>query len=399
MEALFNGDSMKRTILIAIVALMTLGINLVAYAHDDHDAIEEFDESVTVTEVACTLTDGTETTCYQVESTAIPVFEIGPFCPETLDDTAGIWEWDGDNAGLYLMNREFFMMLDELGYTFFDDEGNVNIVVDELPPAPGDFGESHSCVIHTVHEEVTMTALIPTEPVLADTPTILGNVAQVGIGIDGVPVFADAPSFFTTGNMPALDECGGHMDPGGWYHWHATSSDIDSSFEYEGLEEAHCHLEQSASALFAYAYDGYPIYGSAEPDGHLAEDLDECNGHFSATPENEDGEYHYHSTLDFPNLPNCLVGVVATENFVTTADSGIGSTNQTENAGDGQPNDRPQGQGQNQPDFAEAAEELGVTEQALQDALGQPPNFEAAAEELGVTVENLQNALGGAPRQ
>ncbi|GAB5492066.1 MAG: hypothetical protein Phog2KO_22810 [Phototrophicaceae bacterium] len=341
---------MKRTILFGIVAMMTLSVSMIAYAHDDHNASDYIDESVEVSEVDCTLTDGTETTCYELISTALPVFEIGPFCPETLDDVAGIWEWDGDNPGLYLMNSDFFLMLEELGYLFFDEDGNINIVIDELPPAPGDFGESHSCVIHTPHEEVTITALIPTEPVLADTPTILGNVAQVGIGIDGVPVFADAPSFFTTGNMPALDECGGHMDPGGWYHWHATSSDIDSSFEYEGLEDAHCHLEQSASALFAYAFDGYPIYGSAEPDGSLAEDLDECNGHFGPTPENEDGEYHYHSSLDFPNLPHCLMGVVASDNFVTTADAGIGATSESTNeqgGGQGQNGGGRGGQGQN----------------------------------------------------
>ena len=60
---------------------------------------------------------------------------------------------------------------------------------------------------------------------------------------------------------------------------------------------------------------------------------------------NEAGEYHYHSTLDFPNLPNCLVGVVASNNFVTTADSGIGSANENANGpGGGQGRG---GQGQN----------------------------------------------------
>lgn len=180
---------MKRTLHINVILAIFFAISLVSFAHDDHGAIENFDESVTVTEVGCTLTDGTETTCYQTVSIAIPLFEIGPFCPETLDDAAGIWEWDGENPGVYLLDREFFMMLEEQGYVFFDDEGNINIVVDELPPAPGDIGETHSCVIHTAHEEVIITALIPTEPVLADTPTNLGNVAQVGIGIDGVPIF------------------------------------------------------------------------------------------------------------------------------------------------------------------------------------------------------------------
>jgi hypothetical protein len=47
-------------------------------------------------------------------------------------------------------------------------------------------------------------------------------------------------------------------------------------------------------------------------------------------------------------------------------------------------------------DLASAAEQLGVTEDALEAALGGGRmDLEAAAEELGVTVEELQKALGG----
>ena len=56
------------------------------------------------------------------------------------------------------------------------------------------------------------------------------------------------------------------------------------------------------------------------------------------------------------------------------------------------------------PDLAAAAVELGVTEEALQAALGEPdqgpPDFAAAAAKLGVTEEALLKALGlsaGAP--
>jgi len=377
---------MKQIFKISTVLVILFAMSVVSLAQDDHTAIEEFDEGVTVTEVDCTLADGTESTCYQIEGIAVPVFEIGPFCPETLDDVGGVWDWDGENAGVYTLDRDFFEMVAEQGYVFYDDDGNISIVTQVGGGAPGGDGGDNdggntggsSCLAQTPDEEVTMTALIPAEPVMADAPTDLGTVAQVGVGIDGVPIFADAPSVLDTGNLPALDTCGGHVDPGGWYHWHATASDIDSSLDHEGVEDVHCHLEQSANALFGYAFDGYAIYGSAESDGHLAEDLDECNGHVGSTIDNEDVEYHYHATLEFPNLPACLVGVVASNNFTTTATAGIGAG----------------GQGQNRPDFALAAEELGITEQELQDALGQPPNFEVAAEELGITVEELQNALG-----
>ena len=63
--------------------------------------------------------------------------------------------------------------------------------------------------------------------------------------------------------------------------------------------------------------------------------------------------------------------------------------------GNGPPGQSGQGGGL---DFATAAEQLGVTEEALLDALGDPPpDLEAAAAALGVSVEALQNALGAPP--
>lgn len=53
---------------------------------------------------------------------------------------------------------------------------------------------------------------------------------------------------------------------------------------------------------------------------------------------------------------------------------------------------------QQMPDLAAAAEQLGVTEEALATALGDPgqgvPDFAAAAAELGITEADLMAALG-----
>lgn len=51
--------------------------------------------------------------------------EVGPFCPATLDEAGGIWHWDGDEAGLYRIDGDFLRMLDEQGYTFFNEDGEV----------------------------------------------------------------------------------------------------------------------------------------------------------------------------------------------------------------------------------------------------------------------------------
>ena len=70
-------------------------------------------------------------------------------------------------------------------------------------------------------------------------------------------------------------------------------------------------------------FDGYAMFGTADPDGTIPGDLDACGGHTLAG-----GSYHYHATTDFPNLPKCLKGVQARDSFKTTAKSGIGSKQQ-----------------------------------------------------------------------
>lgn len=271
--------------------------------------------------VSCTLEDGTETQCTKLVVKYQPDnLKTGPFCPSSLDDEGGIWDWDGTHPGIYRLDRAFFKMLDTLGFHFYDEDEKLHIMTD-LSKKPED---DNNCLNVSADEDVEMTILLPLEPVEAEEPVELGTVAKVGLALDGVPIFADAPSVLDTGNLPALDTCGGHVDPGGWYHWHATATDIDSVYDKEGID-AHCQQPQSKSAQFAYAFDGYPMFGSEDPTGEVPTDLDSCNGHFGPTKRHPEGEYHYHATEEFPNLPKCLKGEMAKENFTTNAKMGIGS--------------------------------------------------------------------------
>ncbi len=85
-----------------------------------------------VTMVDCTLSDGTETTCYEITIAGYPAdYDAGPFCPETTAATAeegGIW-LDGD--AVYDIDGEFILNLAELynddNWQLYDDDGNVNI--------------------------------------------------------------------------------------------------------------------------------------------------------------------------------------------------------------------------------------------------------------------------------
>ncbi|ATI42469.1 hypothetical protein CBW24_10940 [Pacificitalea manganoxidans] len=367
-----------------------------AVAHPDP---AQFDQSAFIEApetVDCTLDNGTEAQCYQVTVGYLPDdLEIGPFCPATLDDAGGIWEWTGENAGLYRVDGDFLRMLDELGYRFFDDEGNV-YSVDNATERPT---VDHACINVSADESVEITMLLPVDPIKADTPSDLGTVSKVGVALDGVPIFSDAPEIQVTGHMPALDTCGGHIDPGGWYHWHSTATDIETTFAEENVA-ADCALAQDPSAQFGYAFDGFAIYGSAEADGAAPTDLDACNGHVGPVAGGEE-VYHYHASKKFPTLPACLVGVQAQNNFSTTATAGVGATragedgrNEPPRPGDGAPGAMP-------PGFEQAAETLGVSAEALLEAMeaagGPSADLAEVAAALGLDEEALRAAMPARP--
>lgn len=348
--------------------------------------------------VECTLESGAAAKCTKLVVRYLPKnMKIGPFCPVTLKDKGGIWHWDGDKAGLYVIDEKFLTMLEAQGYKFFDANGKVSVTDVRTTRPP----EKNSCLSASADESVEMTVLLPLAPVKAAKASPLGTVAKVGLAVDGVPIFADAPSVLQTGHMPALDTCGGHIDPGGWYHWHATATDINSAFQHEKVD-ASCALTQKADALFAYAFDGYAIYGSIDSDGKAPTNLDSCNGHTGPTPDNAKGEYHYHASLSFPNLPTCLSGVVAKNNFSTNAKQGIGSASGQGAPGPGHQS-APAGAGGVPPGFDAAAKKLGVSQADLLRVVskhgGPQVDTAAAAKELGVTDAALKAALPRPPGQ
>ncbi|MEM9178195.1 MAG: YHYH protein [Pseudomonadota bacterium] len=388
-----------RSHIICLTALM-LGLTPAGHAHSggskiafSHDTLNE-----AALAVPCTLETGVETECLQIKLKHKPAnLEIGPFCPDSLETKGGIWNWTGDAPGLYRINASFLEMIAHQGFQMFAADGSVYIsdIAKAAPQA------AHSCIQISEDETVEITALIPLHPIMAERPTPLGIVNKVGIALNGTPIFSDAPSVHHTGHMPALDTCGGHVDPGGWYHWHANASDIESVFE-AGQVEAVCHLHQDASQLFGYAFDGYPIYGSREASGDTPENLDECNGHIGEMPNGVVG-YHYHTGDSFPNLPKCLSGVAAIDNFRTTAQVGIGAnpppgTEITRLNPPGAGHDR--GRHRRPPDLSEAAFQLGIPEQDLRTALrrsGRPPDLANAAETLGISEQALSSALPSRP--
>lgn len=159
-------------------------------------------------------------------------------------------------------------------------------------------------------------------------------------------VEAIQPSIGNPNTNLGLDECNGHTQPGGWYHYH-------------GLPTCYISTISSTAAtsitLVGWAIDGFPIYNNygyssptsssstirkmrpswqlinisnisatrsnlieSYPLGSFTQDyvyeagsgdLDECNGRFAVTPDFPQGIYQYYTTESFPYIQRCIHGV------------------------------------------------------------------------------------------
>nr|WP_306267430.1 YHYH protein [Pararhizobium sp. IMCC3301] len=209
------------------------------------------------------------------------------------------------------------------------------------------------------------------------TDTSLG---RIGVALSGAQIFNDYENPERSvvamddnvihDHVPFVDECNGHTLVNGTnYHYHGIPVCISDSLDQSGEH----------SIMIGVLEDGFPVYGNKGQAGAIVTDdvLDECSGHVDVTPEFPDGIYHYHLTADeAPYMIDCYHGEVE----IVSSQGGPG--------GGGL-------------DFAALAEELGVSQNELIDALGtsMPPNFEAAAESLGISVEDLRAAMPGPPQQ
>lgn len=255
-----------------------------------------------VTTEPCTLSDGTETTCYRISVVGLPVdHPVGPFCPPTISSTAaegGIW-FDGD--GLYDIDGEFIeglsALYDDDNWLLYDEDGNVNITDTQeafdgaARPNVAPEYQNH-CVEGRLEwlpggQPVATTVLIPTSPVVAAAPNF--NAQPRGVTLNGVRIDGSAPVSAILGayTIAAFDDCGGHFNPFEGYHIHA-------SMGCSGIEVAGHGLH------FGYALDGYAIFTALE----AASDLDQCGGHHSDALG-----YHYHAGPAAENsVVRCLTG-------------------------------------------------------------------------------------------
>ena len=173
---------------------------------------------------------------------------------------------------------------------------------------------------------------IPLTPTKADEPTST-SLGVIGVMISGAGLFnpyeGDGSTVATASNFSVknadgddvwfLDDCAGHPTPMGQYHYHALPKCVTAQVD----------TATGPSHIIGIAFDGYPIYGDRDIDGKqlTKDDLDECNGITSETPEFPDGVYHYVllDTADSTSSIRCFSGQVDESLSTMAAMPGMGA--------------------------------------------------------------------------
>ena len=252
----------------------------------------------------CTLSDGTETTCYRIEAAGKAEGQnIGPFCPRTTSSTAaeaGIWISADSTAQVYDADGAFILNLANLYNDtewngLYNADGSVNVTLTEEAcdgAAQPNVEEQYkyNCVECSTDYldggAIAGTYLIPVTPIPADTTS--GVAATVGVALNGSELSGPAPvdAILANYTIAAFDDCGGHINLNQGYHYHAATGCTAVGTQADGH-----------AALIGYAMDGYGIYAMKDADGNEEASLDECRG------QTDDVRgYHYHAASAGENM-------------------------------------------------------------------------------------------------
>jgi len=161
-------------------------------------------------------------------------------------------------------------------------------------------------------EEQTVVMKMPINPQEAtnktDTP-----YGTIGLAINGVSFFNEnaAPGDDITEELFTFDQCSGHPQGSGLYHYHVDPvclirdlggdvtevSHTESGTTYNWIEDP----GTNAGLLIGFLVDGFPVYGPvgfSETDCNgaaiSASSIDDYNGHSHCTAEFDEAIYHYH---------------------------------------------------------------------------------------------------------
>ena len=270
--------------------------------------------------VDCTLSGGTQTTCFQISVSPTPqTYTPGPWCPTSISDgpdAGGIWFVEGLTVDV---DGEFIQALSEIyddtEWQLFDpDTGDVRytgtLEACEAAARP-DVDEAYQnycvqCLPEYLPEDTQITYVIPLDPVMADREEQTRGGS--GIAYNGVRLDGPAPTDAILGahTIAAFDDCGGHVNTHVGYHYHAVTDCLDDSAHASGPADLEAIAGANHGAQIGIAMDGHQIFTRLLADGALSTDLDACNGH-----DSEGIGYHYHAGLSGSNaILGCLVAEI-----------------------------------------------------------------------------------------
>ena len=271
---------------------------------------EYFTDDVIVSDglVDCTLSDGSESSCYIVTMPVNSGIDVGhdkgPWCPRNINDTAedaGIWLSDNqvyDADGNFIENLATFYS-DDNWQLFNPETGEVKVTDSKdacLAAARPDVAPEYQnycveCQPEYAEDVEPQKYLIPAYPKKASRITQFDPHGGVGLAFNGIKMDAPAPVDAILGayTLAPFDDCGGHVNPHVGYHYHAITecSSIDTALSTHGK-------------MLGVALDGFTIFERKLPDGQVPDDLDDCGGHAldgSSVDKEKEGDigYHYHA--------------------------------------------------------------------------------------------------------
>lgn len=140
---------------------------------------------------------------------------------------------------------------------------------------------------------------IPLNPVIAATPVPVNQQhflrGAIAVAANGIAIFNPYTNTGVDAYLDGqLDNWGGHCGRADDYHYHIAPTHLYTSGQ------------TTANLPIAYAFDGFAVYGSMEPDGITPmTTLDANHGHYGVN-----GIYHYHGTTSAPYMIGNMVGKV-----------------------------------------------------------------------------------------
>ncbi len=300
-----------------------------------------------VSTVACTLSDGTKTTCYKIVSSSSPSdHQMGPWCPTNISDGAeagGVWVEGGeiyDVDGAFIENMAAFY--DDDTWQMYDANGDIfrtKTKEDCANAANPNVGAEYKnfCVecLPSYLTDITQEYLIPVRPVRTGATLAFGGggpggkpdgppkgrpddggpgnrpgggppaggpggrpgggMMVRGVAFNGIRFDGPAPTHAILGayTLAPFDDAGGHINLHAGYHYHAATGVSTKITQADGH-----------AGMIGYAMDGHGIYERLDANGKEATDLDDCRGHYD-----EVRGYHYHvDKAGANNFINCLSG-------------------------------------------------------------------------------------------